>query len=236
MGKKKKKFSGCNECGHFARHPYCTLCTKKLHWVAGLTTDENNREDIDRSAPSRRIEHRVSIAYLLPFMVQQGILPQEELPRVTKQILGDIATKIADTQVYGFEWAKHPYKFKVVEADLTGIGPMYVKVRFGGWSCREHRGANPADLPALVLERDSYRCIVCGAEKDLAVTYLVQPKEKGWASLGNMTTFCRSCIAERGPMNYWEFLKSKGIPTNRLIVDFKTGYVRSIVYGDRVTV
>jgi hypothetical protein len=236
MGKKKRKYEGCKECGHFARHPYCTLCQKKLHWVGGIFTNEENREDIERGAPARRIEHRVSIAYLLPFMVQQGLIPGSDLARVTAQVLGTLSEKVADTQVYGFEWGKHPYKFKVVEADLTGQGPLYVKIRFGGWSCREHRGAIPADLPAMVLERDTYRCVVCGAEKDLRVTYLVHPKDKGLASLGNMTTFCGSCAHKRGHMDYWHFLKSKGIPLNRLIVDFKTGYVRSVVYGDRVTV
>jgi len=236
VSKKKKKFAGCRDCGHMAKHPYCTLCQKKLHWVGGLVTNELNREEIDRGAPSRRIEHRVSIAYLLPFMVAAGQLPKEDLARVTAQVLGPLSGKIADTQVYGFEWAKHPYKFKVVEADLTETGFPFVKIRYAGWSCREHRGAMPADLPALVLERDAYRCVMCGVEKDLAVTYLVPPDEKGRASLGNMTTFCRSCIADRGEQSYWSYLKMRGIPIHRLIIDFKSGYVRSIVSGNRIMV
>jgi hypothetical protein len=231
---RKKKFSGCKECGHFARHPFCTLCQKKCHWVGGIVTNEDNREDIDRGAPSRRIEHRVSIAYLLPFMVEQGALPKGDLERVTRQVLGDLVTKVADTQVYGFQWGKHPYKFKVVEADLTGDGVPFMKIRFGGWSCRDHRGVTPADLPAMALQRDDYTCVVCGKAKDLAVTYIVPPAEKGRASLGNMTTFCRSCIAERGEAGYWGFLRRKGIPINTLVVNFKTGYVRSTLYRDRV--
>jgi hypothetical protein len=235
MGKKKKKFSGCRDCGHLAKHPFCTLCQKKCHWVGGLVTNEQNREDIDRGAPARRIEHRVSIAYMLPFMVEQGILPKEDLQRVTRQVLGNLVERVVDTQVYGFEWGKHPYRWKVVEADLTGDGMPFVKIRYGGWSCRDHRGANPADLPAMVLERDRYTCVVCGATKNLVVTYLVPPEEKGRASLGNMTTFCRGCTLERGERSYWAFLKQKGIPLGRLVIDFSTGYVRSIVSGDRVT-
>ena len=236
MAKKKKKFPGCRECGHLARHPFCTLCTKKLHWVGGIVTNENNQEDIDRGAPSRRIDHRVSIAYLLPFMVAHGQLQQSDLPRVTAQVLGPLVEKVADTQVYGFAWGKHPYKFKVVEADLSREGLPFVKIRYGGWSCREHRGAMPADLPALVLERDAYRCVICGVERDLAVTYLVPPEEKGRASLGNMTTFCQPCIKDRGEQSYWSYLKSRDIPIDRLIIDFKSGYVRSIVSGNRVRI
>ena len=234
--KKKKKYQGCRECGHLARHPFCILCTKKLHWVGGLITNELNKEDIDRGAPSRRIEHRVSIAYLLPFMVAQGQLPKEDLARVTAQVLGPLGNKVADTQVYGFQWPKHPYKFKVVEADLTTDGFPFVKIRYGGWSCREHRGANPSDIPALALERDGYRCVVCGVERDLVVTYLVPPEEQGRPTLGNMTTFCQGCVKDRKGMSYWAYLKSKGIPLDRLIIDFKTGYVRSIVSGNTITV
>lgn len=236
MGKKKKKFAGCRECGHLAKHPFCILCTKKLHWVGGLVTNEQNREDIDRGAPSRRIDHRVSIAYLLPFMVAQGQLPKEDLPRVTKQILGPLLEKVADTQVYGFQWPKHPYRFKVIEADLSEGGVPLVKIRYAGWSCREHRGATPADLPALVLERDSYRCVICGSGRNLIVTYLVPPEEQGRASLGNMTTFCEPCKKDRGEQSYWTYLKLRGIPVDRLIIDFKSGYVRSIVSGGRILI
>lgn len=223
-----KKFPGCRECNHLARHPWCPLCPKKMHWVGGLTRDENGIDTLDRSAPSRRVEHRVTLAYLLPFMVEGGQLPAADLNRVTTQVLGDLAAKVIDSKVYGFEWGKHPYKFKVLEADLSGTGMPFAKVRYGGWSCREHKGATPADLPALALEREEYTCVVCGREKDLEVVYLCDVEEKGSASLGNMTVFCRYCKEERGDKNYWAFIRSKGMPINDLIVDFKTSYVRSV--------
>ncbi len=236
MGKKKGKYAGCRDCGHMARHPWCPLCTKKMHWVGGLIMGEDNKEQIEKSVPTRKIEHRVSIAYLLPFMVEQGLIPKDDLGRVTLQVLGDIAMKVVDSHVFGFEWGKFPYKWRVIEADLTGTGLPYIKVRYAGWSCRAHKGAIPSDLPALVLERDDYRCVVCGREKDLAVTYLMPPEEKGRASLGNMTTFCTGCIRERGPMTYWSFLRSKNVPINQLVVDFRSGYVRSVVSGNRILV
>ena len=236
MGKKKRKFPGCSECNHLAKHPWCPLCTKKMHWVGGLMLDAEGKEQIEKSAPNRRIDHRVSIAYLLPFMVEQGLIPKDDLGRVTLQVLGEAALKVVDSHVFGFEWGKFPYKWRVIEADLTGTGTPYIKVRYAGWSCREHKGAIPSDLPALVLERDGYRCVVCGKEKDLAVTYLMPPEEKGRASLGNMTTFCTACIKERGTYSYWSFLRSKGVPIKELLIDFKSGYVRSIVSGNRLLV
>jgi hypothetical protein len=234
--KKKPKFPGCRECGHLAKHPWCPLCTKKLHWVGGLVKNEKGEEEIDRAASMRKIDHRVTIAYLLPFMVAQGQLPKEDLARVTRQVLGPVAEKVVDSQVYGFEWGKNPYKFKVIEADLTEGGVPYVKIRYAGWSCRDHKGATPAELPALVLERDDYRCVICGKTSDLAVTYLIPPEEKGQSSLGNMTTFCRPCIAERGEQSYWSFIVSKDIPMQELVIDFRSGYVRSVVSGNRLLV
>jgi hypothetical protein len=169
-------------------------------------------------------------------MVAQGQLPKEDLARVTRQVLGPVAEKVVDSQVYGFEWGKNPYKFKVIEADLTEGGVPYVKIRYAGWSCRDHKGATPAELPALVLERDDYRCVICGKTSDLAVTYLIPPEEKGQSSLGNMTTFCRPCIAERGEQSYWSFIVSKDIPMQELVIDFRSGYVRSVVSGNRLLV
>lgn len=236
MLKKKKKFPGCSECNHLAKHPWCPLCTKKMHWVGGLVKTEDNREEIDKSAPLRKLKHRVTVAYLLPFMVEQGILPKEDLERVTRQVLGDVMKKVVDSAVYGFQYAKHPYKFKVIEADLTGVEFPFVKLRYAGWSCRDHKGAGPADLPALVLERDDYRCVVCGGITNLSVTYLIPPEEEGRASLGNMTTFCRGCLDQRKGESYWSFLRSKGIPLNQLVIDFRSGYVRSAVSGNRLLV
>ena len=199
---------------------------------------DNGKEgiDIDRNAPARKIEDPLVIAYLLPYMVEAGQIPKEDLPRVTRQVLGKNAEKVVDSGVWGFEFAKHPYRFKVVQADITGDVAPYVKVRYAGWNCRFHRGALPADAPAVVLRRDEFACVVCGSKRDLGVTYIVPPQEKGTVSVGNLATFCGTCTRRRGGMNYWEFLKDSGVPTKELIIDFKTGFVRSVVHGNTIEI
>lgn len=234
MAKRKSKWQGCDDCGHLAKHPFCTFCKKKMHFIGGLVRTDESHDEIDRNAPARRIDNRLSIAYLLPFMVESGQIPKDELERVTRQVLGPFAERVSDSQVWGFRFSKHPYKFRVVEADITGKVEPYVKVRYGGWSCKDHRGAVPSDLPATVLERDKFECIVCGSKKSLTVTYMIPAEEKGELRLGNMATFCESCVKERGTTDYWSFLEQKGIPLKPIVIDFKTGYVRSLMQGNHI--
>jgi hypothetical protein len=237
MAKKKgKRSQGCRECGFLARHPFCCFCTKKAHWIGGLVDNGKDGVDIDRNAPARKIEDPLVIAYLLPYMVEGGQLPREALQRVTKQVLGKNADKITDSGVWGFHFGKHPYRFKVVQADVTGDITPYVKVRYAGWNCRFHRGALPADAPATVLRRDEMSCVVCGSKKGLGVTYIVPPKEQGTVSVGNLATFCGTCVERRGDMDYWTFLRNNGVPIDELIVDFKTGFVRSILHGNTIEI
>ena len=49
-----------------------------------------------------------------------------------------------------------------------------------------------------VLERDQYRCIVCGSHKDLCVDHIHPESRGGSSELSNLQTLCRSCNSAKG--------------------------------------
>jgi len=203
-----------------------------MHWTANVENHGKPEEALSRSAPTRRIENRTTLAYLVPLMAETGQIPKSEVWRVASNILNR-SGEVSVERLLMFDYGKSPYSFRVIDCDLTGHTVPYAKVRYGGWVCKEHRGSVTADVPTAILERDRYRCVVCGRSEMVSVEYMTPLDEKGKLSVANAATFCMDCSAERGDTPYWDFLRAKGIPLTELVIDWSTNFVRSATHGDR---
>ncbi len=51
----------------------------------------------------------------------------------------------------------------------------------------------PRALRRLTLERDDYRCTVCGATEQLEVHHVVPRRAGGMDALSNLVTLCAAC-------------------------------------------
>ncbi len=55
---------------------------------------------------------------------------------------------------------------------------------------RKHRNA--------ILERDGYRCCICGSTEDLTLDHIVPVSRSGSNGPDNLQTLCRSCNSRKG--------------------------------------
>lgn len=56
----------------------------------------------------------------------------------------------------------------------------------------------PARLVRFVLERDAYRCVLCGSWQALSVDHVHPELLGGTDDPGNLQTLCRSCNTSKG--------------------------------------
>ncbi len=56
----------------------------------------------------------------------------------------------------------------------------------------------PKGLRIRVLERDMYRCVICGTHLDLCVDHIFPEAAGGLATLENLQAMCRPCNTRKG--------------------------------------
>jgi hypothetical protein len=206
-----------------------------MHGIGYVTDKGLDTQEVQRGAPKRFISfvnEPVALAYMVRYLVTTGQIPEPKGVTIIRRVLAR-TPQVDPDEVAAFRWTKMPYTLDVIEADLTGDVTPFIQLRYGGWECRDHRSAVPGDLPAKALERDLYSCIVCGDDEKLGVHHLVQDK-KAKTTIGNLGTLCASCKVERGARSYWDYIISLGYPMNDLMVDFRSGFIRSFVVGGKV--
>jgi len=220
-----------------------------MHSIGHLIDKGTDTEELDRGAPTRILTQQkdgIAMAYMVPYLVMKGKIPEDKAPEVVRRILGILYPTLTLEAVWHFRFSKMPYILEVVDADLTGETMPFMKVRYGYWECRDHKGMLPGDVPAAALARDGMRCIVCGSNRDVLVDYMIpldwhgkrmgvhKTKVTSRTQIGNVVTLCTMCRMERGDRNYWDFVKSKGFPMDTFVVDFKSGFVRNFIVGGKV--
>ena len=242
-------FEKCGKCDAFGKHPFCPLCSNKMHSIGHLIDKGTENEELDRSAPTRVLTQQkdgVAMAYMVPYLAAKGKIPEDKAPEVVRRILGLLHPTLALEAVWHFAFSKMPYLLEVVDADLTGETMPFMKVRYGYWECRDHKGMLPGDVPATALARDNGRCIVCGSLEGIVVGYMIplewhgrkvgtyKTKVTSKTEIANLAAFCASCQKERGDRDYWQFVKAKGFPMDDFVVDFKSNFVRNFIVGGKV--
>jgi hypothetical protein len=242
-------FERCNKCDAFGKHPFCPLCSNKMHSIGHVVDKGMDSEELDRSAPTRVLTQQrdgITMAFMIPYLAAKGKIPEERAPEVVRRILGLLHPTLVLEAVWHFAYSRMPYLFEVVDADLTGDTMPFMKVRYGYWECRDHKGMLPGDVPARAIERDGGRCIICGAAQNVVVGYMIplgwhgkkvgtyKTKVTSRTEIGNVATFCTACQKERGDRDYWQFVKAKGFPMDDYVVDFKSGFVRNFIVGGKV--
>jgi len=243
-------FERCNRCDVFGKHPFCPLCSNKMHSIGHLIDKGTEMEELDRSAPTRVLTQQresVSMAYMVPYLVTKGKLPEDKAPELVRRLLAVLHPTLTLEAVWHFSYSKMPYIFEIVDADLSGQTMPFMKVRYGYWECRDHKSMLPGDVPAAALERDGWRCVICGETRNVLVDYMIplgshgkkvgtyQTKVTSRTEIGNVATFCKACRMERGDRTYWDFVKAKGFPMKDYYIDFKSGFVRNFISGGRVS-
>lgn len=226
----------CRFCDVFGKHPICPCCDLTMHGIGYVLDRGSPNEEIEKGAPKRTIrysESPLALAYLVPFLVDRGLIPEDRRSELTRRMLGAGFSKLLPSAVWEFKYSKGPYAFDVVDADLTGDTEPFVTVRYGGWVCKDHRGILACDIPPMILDRDLFSCIICGREDGLAADYMVPLKHKGRTNLANLATFCLGCREARGEKDYWKFVKERGLPLDDFLMDGKTGFLRSIIVGGK---
>jgi hypothetical protein len=56
----------------------------------------------------------------------------------------------------------------------------------------------PAGLRTKVFERDGYKCLACGSQKDLRCDHVIPESNGGPMEANNMQTLCQSCNSKKG--------------------------------------
>lgn len=244
-------FEKCPKCDAFGFHPFCPMCSNKMHSIGHILDKGTDTEELDRGSPVRVLTQQrdgIAMAYMVPYLVADGKIPENKAPEVVGRILGLLHPTVVLEAVWNFKFGRMPYLCEVVDADLTGETMPFMKVRYGFWECKDHKGMLPGDVPAKAFERDAGRCIICGGAKNVSVAYMIplelngkrvgvyKAKVTSRTEVSNLATFCSSCQAERGGRDYWQFVKSKGFPMDDFVVDFSTNFVRSFIVGGRVRI
>jgi len=78
---------------------------------------------------------------------------------------------------------------------------------------RAHRTQAHARLRELVLRRDGYRCVECGATSDLTLDYIVPLQDGGTMTPDNAQTRCRPCNAHHGRRRFFRSAQTR-TPSN----------------------
>jgi hypothetical protein len=114
-----------------------------------------------------------------------------------------------------------------MDAELRQQYPSLARVvermeAFGAWSAGgptqaerelEPVHVSPVKGPALmpsrrqrVLERDGYRCVICGTDRDLTLDHWIPKSRGGKTKVRNLKTMCAPCNNRKGDLLPEEFL------------------------------
>lgn len=78
-------------------------------------------------------------------------------------------------------------------------GWVEVKCRnFGQYYRPDYRPPIPAEVRALVMERDEYRCVECGIVDDLTLDHIWPWSLGGEDTVENLRVLCRPCNSRKG--------------------------------------
>jgi hypothetical protein len=66
----------------------------------------------------------------------------------------------------------------------------------------------------IVLQRDDWRCLACGSERDLCFDHLTSLLQRGRNTADNLQTLCRRCNASKTGLSLtvWRQIHSLGLP------------------------
>lgn len=64
-------------------------------------------------------------------------------------------------------------------------------------------------IKKFIFERDAYRCINCGAHKNLTIDHIVPVSKGGGNEIRNLQTLCKSCNSSKGVKDMLEWLETQ---------------------------
>jgi len=65
----------------------------------------------------------------------------------------------------------------------------------------------PKSVRAAVLQRDGYKCLLCGATQDLTIDHIVSVDKGGSSDIDNLQTLCHHCDRVAKSMSSVDFRK-----------------------------
>lgn len=207
-----------------------------MHWYGHIVNRGTKDEALDESAPHRLLSaprDLLTMAFIVPQMAESGQIPKRRVPDLVRRLLSAHRSIYVDG-VLSFRYSKMPYRWNVSTANIAEGADWFMELRSGGWRCKEHQALIECDIPAKVLDRDGLLCIICGSDRNVFPAYMVPLDQKGKTTLSNIATTCWACAERRRGRNYWQFLQAQGVPLDDLVIDFETGFVRSVVAGNKV--
>ncbi len=208
----------------------------KMHWIGNVANRGTKREEVTNGAVARWLrfpDDALVMGYLIPVLLKMDMIEKDVVHHLAKGWLGATYPDLLMGEVWDFTYGKIPYRIKFVKAELDPENPL-MRVRMGGWQCPKHRKVLHGDVPAVVLQRDEFRCVICGVDRMLLVDYNVRLSDGGDTHVRNLFTSCLSCHKKRGKTWLWPYLRKQGVPMDQFVVNFDTGYIRPVVSGGKI--
>ena len=89
-----------------------------------------------------------------------------------------------------------------------------------GWMEKQRRSrasrfTQRKDIRGKIFKRDDYKCLRCGATKDLTLDHIVSVYKEGENSIDNLQTLCRSCNAGKKPEKSIDYRGNRSVKYGR---------------------